>query len=305
MHSNANSIKNDTAVLILSHIWDKGVKSHYKDIKASCENKYDVFFLGDNTRGVFNKYQKDHGFYLFTVDQLKRLGYPGKGKIEYDKLPEKHAGYHKNRNFVMGNTELPLLLFFKDQPEYKYYWLIEYDVRFSGSWHELFLYFRSSPSDLLATSLINYSEVKDWFRWQSLDFCGKKVDRNEYVKGFFPIFRISNRALQRMDKDYRSGVTGHYECLMPTLLNHAGLLLEDIGGDGKYSKPENNNRFYTNTPQNDSHAPGTFVFTPQMNWPGQKSNTLWHPVKYKPIWRVVLSRIKQYILKLSTISSRK
>ena len=71
-----NLATNDTAILILSHVWNKGIKLHFKDIKASCENNYDVFFLCDNTRGLFTRFQKEQGFYLFTIDQLKNLDYP-------------------------------------------------------------------------------------------------------------------------------------------------------------------------------------------------------------------------------------
>ena len=288
-----NLATNDTAILILSHVWNKGIKLHFKDIKASCENNYDVFFLCDNTRGLFTRFQKEQGFYLFTIDQLKNLDYPGKNNLEYNKEHTRNTRDQKKRNFVMGYTELPVLLFFKDHPEYKYYWVIEYDVRYSGLWRDFISYFHSSASDLLATSLISYSEVKGWPRWRSLDFNGMAVNKDEYLRGFFPIYRISNQALQILDKDYKSGVNGHYECLMPTLIHHAGLQLEDIGGGGKFVRPENYNRFYTNTPLNDSHAPGTFVFRPRMDWPGQKRNMLWHPVKYRPMWRVVLSRIKR------------
>jgi hypothetical protein len=82
---------------------------------------------------------------------------------------------------------------------------------------------------------------------------------------------------------------------MPTLLSRAGFELEDIGGNGSFTKPGNINRFYQNTPISDSYAPGTFVFRPVRNAPGSKSNTLWHPVKSCPFWRVWLSRLRSMI----------
>jgi hypothetical protein len=53
--------------------------------------------------------------YLFSYESLSKLNYP---KIEQSFLPG-HAGF-------------PVLQFFRDDPDFDYYWLIEYDVRFSG-----------------------------------------------------------------------------------------------------------------------------------------------------------------------------
>src|ERR1051325_8088813 len=38
---------------------------------------------------------------------------------------------------VPGSAHFPLLQFFLDNPNYRYYWQVEYDVRFSGDWRQL------------------------------------------------------------------------------------------------------------------------------------------------------------------------
>lgn len=51
-------------------------------------------------------------------------------------------------------------------PKYAYYWFIEYDVWYSGNWSDIIR--TSSLSDLLATHLHSYTEVKfekNWVWW--------------------------------------------------------------------------------------------------------------------------------------------
>jgi hypothetical protein len=59
----------------------------------------------------------------------------------------------------------------------------------------------------------------------------------------------------------------------------------DIGGDGEFVRPLNRNRFYRNTPSRGSLMPGTFVFRPVMDSPGNGQHA-WHPVKRRPFWQV-------------------
>ena len=111
------------------------------------------------------------------------------------------------------------------------------------------------------------------------------IARHDQIRGFFPIYRLSQRALERLDADYRAGVGGHFECLVPTLLNDAGMTLEDIGGAGEFVRPRNKGRFYRNTPAAASLGPGTFVFRPVMDRPGREPDMLWHPVRPGAGWR--------------------
>lgn len=295
----------DTVVLIVSHILNKAVAGLFDDLRNDCTPRFDVRYLCDNSRGKFNKFRLDSRYTLFTINDLANLDYPGKRQLGYSETPKKRAGYHKDRNFTMGNTELALLWFYRNNPDFRHYWLIEYDVRFSGSWQSLFSHFASSRADLLATSLAGHQESPGWTRWKSMRLADKAIEQRDFVRGFFPIFRISNAALRQLDIDYRSGVSGHYECLMPTILHHAGYVLEDIGGDGSFVRDENINRFYLNNRTSNSLAPGTFIFRPGFDQPGDRPNTLWHPVKYRPLWRRIAGRIWRKLRGLSaSIASR-
>ena len=286
----------NTVVLVLSHVIDPGIARLFRKIWDDCHGRFSVRYLCDNTRGKFGRFTSDPRYTLFTVDRLMALGYPGKQRLHYSEPEGKRGGYHKARNFVMGNAELALLAFYRDNPGFDFYWLVEYDVRYTGSWRVFFSHFGSSQTDLLGTSLMKRVDCPDWSWWKSLNIGEREIGPDGYLRGFFPIYRLSNRALRQLDSDYRTGVSGHYECLIPTLLHHAGLSIEDIGGDGSFVRPENINRFYQNNRASHSLAPGTFVFMPGLDRPGKQPDTLWHPVKYRPLWRILASRIKKNLL---------
>jgi hypothetical protein len=292
---NAAGAHRKTVVLILSHVMDKDIAAFFENMKEECAKYYDVVFLCDNSSGVFEEFKSDEDFSLFTAEELQYLGYPGRSAVVYQDDSRKSNPYHKNFNFVPGSIDLPVLSFFRENPDYQYYWVVEYDVRYSGSWRRLFTAFADSDADLLATTLTRHAAIPDWYHWPGLDLRDLPIGKDQYLRAFLPLYRISNQALAQLDSDYRRGVAGHFECLGPTLLHHAGFKLEDIGGDGEFVRPENRNRFYRNTPTTKTLAPGSFVFRPVMDRVGGERDTLWHPVKYTPAWRVALRRVKRLI----------
>lgn len=293
-----------TAILFLTHIKNKNISEQFLKLRCELSPSFDVFMLCDNTSGKFSRHAGDEGRFLFEASQFLELDYPG--KLAHEKLSRSDQGdYHHQRfNFGPGNVELPVLLFFKTHPEYDRYWTIEYDVRFTGRWDTLLSAFEASDADLVGTTLTRYAEIPDWFHWPSLDLRGKRIAEDQYLRGFLPIYRLSRRALEQLDRDYREGVSGHLECLIPTLLNHVGMTIEDIGGDGEFVRPGNVNRFYRNTPTRGNLEPGTFVFRPIMERPGNEPDTLWHPVKAKPMWKIALRPVGRAMRQLARPLSR-
>ena len=43
-----------------------------------------------------------------------------------------------NKTFIPGNEETMFIMFQEQYPNYEYYWFIEYDVDYSGSWLDFF-----------------------------------------------------------------------------------------------------------------------------------------------------------------------
>jgi len=180
-----------------------------------------------------------------------------------------------------GHTDLIALHFFKNHPEYDRYWFIEYDVRFSGAWRNFFTAFEDSDADFMSSSIRRASNDPRWMHWPTLHPPASvgALPAHERLCSFMPILRISRRGFEAIDQAYRDGWTGHCEASWPTILYRAGCKLEDFGGDGEFVRPENRNRFYTNTLSDEDLAPGSLVFRPVRWIPGLSRNTLWHPVK--------------------------
>jgi hypothetical protein len=282
-----------SVILLLTHVMNPGIAALLGDIKAACADEFDVFCLCDNTNGKFDRKRNAEGYVLFCMDDLKALPYPGKNTIEYKSEIRESNPHHKYFNFKPGSTDLPILHFFGKNSEYKHYWIVEYDVRFTGSWDGFFSFFANNDSDLLGTTLTRYPNIRDWHHWPSLDLLNGPIPEEQRLRGFFPVYRLSRRALETLDRRYRDGVRGHYECLVPTVLSQEGMTIEDIGGDGAFVDAGNINRFYYNSPTRNTLSPGSFVFRPVMDRPGQEPNKLWHPVKHVPVWRTVLRKAKK------------
>src|SRR5262245_36305168 len=168
--------------------------------------------------------------------------------------------------------------YFRENPEYDYYWLMEYDVRFSGHWMVFFRHFANSSSHLLATTLFDHDFRPGWEHWKTLK-SPQDVPHRERVRALLPLYRLSNPALQVLHQAYCEGWSGHYEVTTPTILKTSGFSLEDFGGSGSYVAEGNYNRFYRNSPGIPGLAPGTFTYAANQISAAYPPNLLWHPVK--------------------------
>jgi len=259
------------AVVFISHTLSEPVLSRFRQLERETAPEKDVFFAYDTTgvnaasRQTTRQLVGD-GLRTFEVSQIVDTAYPD---------PWADSG---EKSIVPGNIDLLFIYFSKIEPSYSRYWFIEYDVAYTGPWSEVFQRFKQSTADLLGTTLTPYEHRPNWYWWPSFD-PASELDRSKWVRGFFPIVRLSTDAIELLDEGYRAGWTGHYEAVMPTLLHTKGLEVEDIGGTGYFVKSKNRNRFYTNTPDHPTLAPGSFVYRPARPEPGRQSGTLWHPIK--------------------------
>jgi hypothetical protein len=264
-----------TAVLIMTHFWNQAVEDLFNRIRAERPESYDVFVIYDTASGPLQApaetaFLKD-ALHLCNHAKLIALGYPEKTKPE---------GWTGKGWETIHNADTLVLSFYRDHPEYAYYWGIEYDVHFEGKWGFFFERFEASTADLLGTMLDSATKVPRLVLNPPFhDPQGKKPDYADAIMGFFPIHRVSNRFLKAVDQDYLAGWNGHYEFMWGTTAKRHGMEIEDIGGNGPYVKPHNINTFYFNTIGRWDNAPGTFIFRPTFTKVLKRENTLWHPVK--------------------------
>ncbi len=171
------------------------------------------------------------------------------------------------------------LIKFSREHKFDYYWLIEYDVRFSGDWEYFFRYFSESAGDLLTSHIRTYAQEPDWLFWR-LDHFDEKTDLAKALRSFNPIFRISAPALDHVYRMYLKGWTGIYEALIPTLLFQGNFTLRDFGGTGDFVLPQDIGRFYLDSSDCKLLDGKTMRYRPfHTSLSGYPENKLIHPVK--------------------------
>lgn len=163
---------------------------------------------------------------------------------------------------------------------YRYYWVIEYDVRYSGNWTDFFAAFAENPADFLTSHIRTYAQEPNWY-WWALHHPNQIVKAWSRVRSFNPIYRISGAAVDFLHACLADGWSGHSEVLMPTLLHHGGHHIEDFGGNGPFVVAENVNRFYIDADarQDGTLRTGTMRWKPVAFEVGPESGKLHHPVK--------------------------
>jgi hypothetical protein len=266
-----------TAVVILTHFFDRSIADMFRRLSAETSDRYDIFValnLGDGALHIPDEAVplKDRLF-LCTTGSLLELAYPEKCRPE---------GWSGDGWKPVSNIDTIILSFYRSHPAYAFYWGVEYDVYYQGKWGFLFERFEASRADLLGTMLDSASKTPGKVLMPPFrDSSGKMPDYDEAIVGFYPIYRLSNHMLQMINESYLQGWNGHCEFTWGTIAKRNGLEIEDIGGNGPYVKPHNRNVFYFNTIRRWDMSPGTFVFRPAFRKFPKHENTLWHPVKAK------------------------
>ena len=270
------SEKTKNAVVILTHFYNASIRAIFDRVQSEVPAGYDVFLLVNIGKSAESLPEgagdiRDR-IMVCNNASLLEMGYPGK----CDPNGWDGQGWTLNP----GNTDLLMLLFRRRNPGYDYYWGLEYDVHYQGNWSVFFNHFAPSDADLLATSLYNAAATPHKMLKPFLfDPDGNQTPLTEILRGFYPLHRLSERALQSIHEHYELGWKGHYELGWGTFMSRSGYKVEDFGGDGVYVKPANRNRFYFNALGTWSLSPGTFVFRPPFRKVLPYENTLWHPFK--------------------------
>jgi Protein of unknown function (DUF3405) len=255
--------KTRQAFLFLSHLSSGMVIKEFKNIRRSTKYLGDPFFLYDATQNIIPDKIKKLSPYLYSNKCLSHLCYPTIGK-----------------NIIPGHAHFPVFQFFLDKPDYDYYWVIEYDVRFSGEWRFFFESFLRTNADFLTCHIRPYTDEPFW-PWWELNHPRESIPLHKRIRSFNPIYRISNAALSFLHPAFRSGWRGHHEVALPTLLHHNEMTIQDISGSGKNTVPDMDNKFYSSSESNSIGAlsSGTMRYRPAFWRYGREDNKLYHPVK--------------------------
>lgn len=255
--------KLNQVILFVGHYLNPAILKVYREISCSSLGMGDIFPLLHMNETLYLQPMEDFCPFIVTDESLKSLGIP-----------------FFRENVVPGSAYIPLLQFYREHPQYDYYWFIEYDVRYSGNWGKFFNYWETNDAHFLTCHIRSYHEEPQWYWWE-LRHPKEEIRLTERYRSFNPIYRISKEALVYLEKKLREGWVGHYEVLFTTLLYHGGFRVEDFGGRGSFVQPINRNRFYL---EGDEDPKGRFYHR-TMRWRpshriyGLRRNKLYHPVK--------------------------
>jgi hypothetical protein len=252
------------AFLFLTHQTDDVTLARFQTLEKAIKKMGDVFFLvhkeADDSNLVV---PSEINSYIFNYDSI--------GRLDYKSIEE---------TIVPGSTCFAVLQFYKDFPNYNYYWTIEYDVVFTGKWKHFFKTLATLEADLLTSHIKKYDELPKWYWWDSLKLLNYAIDKTEYIKSFNPVYRLSGRALALLDKVLSDGNSGHYEVLIPTVLHHYHYSIVDFGGQGTFVPTKLQDKFYLNLSSSLEDEMGTMRFRPSFQAKDLKlKNKLYHPVK--------------------------
>jgi hypothetical protein len=254
-----------TLIIYRTHVWDAGCAREFGRLREALPDQYDFVLSGFVADRGPPANVPDVPCFFSGVSDIRRMGYPGLARME--PLPV--------------DIHIDMFRVFHALPDYRRYWSIEYDVRYTGDWAVLMAELAESAADVLGTVVQSRAEHPDWAHWQGLDTAGAVVADEHHIKIFTPLVRLSNAAIKAVDAAYQAGWTGHCEVLWATAPAAAGLLVEDIGGKGSFTPPSRYGRHYTTCAFDPYLAPGSFAYRPAIPESDVPPHppALWHPVK--------------------------
>lgn len=246
------SLKRHAFLLATQNISERVIKN-YSDIQTATCTLGETFILYHKKHNDLPAYLKGVNNHIFTDSILFDLNY----------IPLQNT-------LIPGSNHFSLLDFFLRNPDFEYYWYIEYDVVFNGKWERFFKEVCHFDIDFISSYLALYKSKPLWHWWDTLQHPNKSIPLDNRISSFNPIYRISFQALSFIHDALLNKWSGHHEVLLPTLIYNNKFKVMDFGGTGTFVPPGNYERFYTQE---------TFRWRPSFEKIGSRSDKLYHPVK--------------------------
>lgn len=210
------------AILITTHKINLRILHLYNKIRTSVNYYCDVFIL----------IQKESMETLAIPFGIKSETFSKKDLFSLDMTPLRE-------DITPGSNHFILLWFFKNHPKYDRYWVIEYDVEYSGNWKDVFEKTKSLDFDFMSTHIQHYAENPSWYWWGSLGGAVSDIPFRKRVRSFNPVMRIGRSAIEFLYATLlKDNNRGHHEELISTLLYNNSFSILDLGQNGKFASRE-------------------------------------------------------------------
>jgi hypothetical protein len=268
------------ALLFLCHRQEPGFIRRFRALARAFKPYGDAYFIVDSSTQPVSDAIRALRHSSFSLESLKSLGY---------------AWMHED--LMPGHVHFPLMDFAARFPDYTHYWVIEYDVRFSGPWRLFFWRMQFSRADFLATHLSHHEDQPSWWWWDTFSSPDSALTRADCARFFGPLYRISRPALTYVDAALKAGYSGHQELILPTLLMLGRFKIQDLSTRSSFPCPTRWS-WYTrkDTDIGGGLGESSMRFHQGFAHQGRRLLTLYHPIKTPASnWVLQFNRLRRKI----------
>jgi len=153
------------------------------------------------------------------------------------------------RNIIWFYPHLRMMYFYKIHPEYEHYWFFDEDITFPENHlynivnahahldHDCMITYlfsdlnNENPSQVpvVDESMVSFHSTDHyWLKHYPGPGDIQPNDIKEKYGSYFPLVRLSNKAMKVLVEEHEKGFYGYSEGYVPTILNHRGLKLHSI-----------------------------------------------------------------------------
>ena len=261
-----------TVVLFQSHFFDRWAEAAFRRLSAHAPPNFEHAVLLHLPAGApVPERVKRYAHHIVRTPELRQLPYPAKaGAPDWDL-------------WSGGHTDLIAMHYWRAHPGHDRYWMIEYDVRFSGPWRRFFAMFEDDDSDLLAPMLRRRRHSPDWLNWPLLTSPDGPLDDMESREQLHADLPHLGPAHAGDGRGVPAGL-GRAHGIAPSARSpRCAACASRIWADTASSRPTPTAAGSTAVRRATLyHTPGTLVFKPTFFRTGSRPDMLWHPVK--PFW---------------------
>jgi len=271
-----------SALLWMTHVWDPEIEKEFERfLQLDYPGSPEVWLILDaRTPGADDIARRFKLTHVIEESELfSRLPYP---RLE--------------RQTLLDHVHFPVMDFYLAHPGFDYYWVVEFDVRYTGEWESFLRSYEAYDHDLITSHIRHYHQEPTFYWWHTLQHPTEKIDKARYLRSLNVIYRISTHALALLHEKQKDGWQGFIEVLFPTLLEYNGYTLLDFGGNGEYTPDGHKNTAYTSGSTKDGSLNPfcTMHWRPSGARAGIRRNMIYHPVKPDAIREPLKKRIEYF-----------
>lgn len=261
-------------VVLFTHKWSPAIARHYARLQQQAGRVVDVRLAFHRQEGAALP-QGMAPDVVVTWSDTARL------------FPQRHAQMQA-RNSPWGFIDLIWSTAFlhPSLAAYDRFWLVEYDIDFSGDWADFFSAAATYDADVLAAHIRPLSAEPTYFF--APIYHQPDTAATDPLIALMSISRLSRRFLTHYrDTLQAPGWQGHFEMVLPSIARAGGFTIAEIGGDNPFTPPERRGLHYDGSFA-DNDRPGTthgylpargyryYIDAPRRF---RRPNHIYHPIK--------------------------